>query len=170
VGEEVSLPHRDQEEQQIEVPHQFGRTETCRYPTHSGHIDHVILGKMIKEAGMFYKGRGVIHDYVQAHKWFQIAGANGHTEGNENRDIVEDKMTRDQIAEAQYNIGVMYGKGQGVEQDYVQAHKWFNIVEENGYKVGRETKVLVEKEMTPDQIADAQKLAREWMEKHDQHK
>ena len=32
-----------------------------------------------------------------------------------------------QITGAQPNLGLMYEKGQGVEQDYVEAHKWFNI-------------------------------------------
>ena len=31
------------------------------------------------------------------------------------------------IAGAQSNLGLMYEKGQGFEQDYVEAHKWFNI-------------------------------------------
>ena len=30
-------------------------------------------------------------------------------------------------AEAQYNLGVLYAKGQGVPQAYVQAHMWFNL-------------------------------------------
>ncbi len=39
-------------------------------------------------------------------------------------------------AEAQYNLGVMYGKGQGVKQDYVEAAKWFKKAKaaELGYK------------------------------------
>ncbi len=30
-------------------------------------------------------------------------------------------------AYAQTNLGVMYHNGQGVTQDYVQAHMWFNL-------------------------------------------
>ncbi|TFH50820.1 MAG: hypothetical protein E4H01_01360 [Lysobacterales bacterium] len=30
-------------------------------------------------------------------------------------------------AQAQYNLGFMYQNGRGVPQDYVQAHKWFNL-------------------------------------------
>ena len=28
---------------------------------------------------------------------------------------------------AQYNFGFMYANGRGVPQNYVQAHKWFNL-------------------------------------------
>ncbi len=69
-------------------------------------------------------------------------------------------------ASAQYNLGVMYDNGQGVAQDYIQAHMWFNIAGANGYEDGRKNRDIIEKRMTPDQIAEAQKLAREWMEKH----
>ena len=30
-------------------------------------------------------------------------------------------------AEALYNLGLAYSTGQGVAQDYVAAHKWFNL-------------------------------------------
>ena len=34
---------------------------------------------------------------------------------------------RPDMAEAQYNLGIMYDRGEGVPQDFVQAHLWFNI-------------------------------------------
>jgi TPR repeat protein len=70
------------------------------------------------------------------------------------------------IAVAQTNLGLMYDNGLGVEQDYVQAHKWYNIAGTNGDETGRKSKDDVEKQMNPDQIKEAQKLAREWMEEH----
>ena len=59
----------------------------------------------------------------------------------------------------------MYEKGQVVEQDYVEAHKWFNIAGMNGNEIGRRNADIVEKKMTPGQIVFAVGLAREWMEK-----
>ena len=35
---------------------------------------------------------------------------------------------------AQYNLGIMYATGQGVPQDYVQAHMWFNLAVAPGNK------------------------------------
>ena len=69
-------------------------------------------------------------------------------------------------AEAQNSLGLMYHKGEGVLQDYVQAHKWWNIAAANGYEDARINRDLIGKEMTPEQIAEAQRLAREWTEAH----
>ena len=51
-------------------------------------------------------------------------------------------------------------------QDLVQAHKWFSMSETNGVKGARENREFAEKQMTSSQIEEAQKLARDWMEKH----
>ncbi len=70
------------------------------------------------------------------------------------------------IAGAQYNLGVMYRDGQGVPQDYVEAHMWLNL--SASASAGKErdkavkTRDMVADRMTPAQIAEAQKLAREW--------
>ena len=70
-------------------------------------------------------------------------------------------------AEAQNNLGFMYDIGQGVPQDYVQAHKWYNLSAANNLdKTNREqaasNRDLMARKMTPAQVAEAQKLAREW--------
>ena len=52
-------------------------------------------------AVMYYEGKGVLQDYVRAHMWYNIASANGSENGPENRDMVAEKMTSDQISEAQ---------------------------------------------------------------------
>ena len=36
-------------------------------------------------------------------------------------------------AKAQTILGLMYYEGRGVPQDYVQAHKWFNLAAAQGY-------------------------------------
>jgi TPR repeat protein len=60
----------------------------------------------------------------------------------------------------------MYAMGQGVAQDSVMAHMYFNIAAVSGHKNAIKGRGLVKKEMTPSQIAEAQKLTREWMKKH----
>ena len=66
----------------------------------------------------------------------------------------------------------MYDNARGVPQDYVQAHKWFNLAAaqfEASNKEKRETAIknlnVVAAGMTSAQIAEAQKLAREWKPK-----
>ena len=60
----------------------------------------------------------------------------------------------------------MYHKGLGVPRDYVLSYMWFNLSATNGNKRGQKGRDLVEKLMTPSQIENAQRLAREWMRKH----
>jgi TPR repeat protein len=50
---------------------------------------------------MYSNGRGVLQDAVVAHMWFNISGANGNEMGSDNRSIIEGRMTREQIADAQ---------------------------------------------------------------------
>jgi TPR repeat protein len=72
-------------------------------------------------------------------------------------------------ATAQYNLAVMYDTGRGVLQDYVMAHKWYNLAAsryatweaEIGASAARSRDRLTTR-MTPAQIAEAQKMAREW--------
>ena len=50
---------------------------------------------------MYYKGLGVPQDYVLAHMWFNLSGSNGNKSAIKNRNIVEEKMTPQQIEKAQ---------------------------------------------------------------------
>ena len=66
---------------------------------------------------------------------------------------------------AQHNLGVLYANGQGVLQDFVQAHMWYNLAAANGDTFGGELRDALALQMTPAQIAEAQKLAWEWKPK-----
>jgi uncharacterized protein len=65
-------------------------------------------------------------------------------------------------ASAQYNLGVFYDNGLGVPQDYVSALMWLNLSAAQGKEGAATFRDLVARLMTPAQIAEAQKLAREW--------
>ena len=69
-------------------------------------------------------------------------------------------------ARAKFNLGIMYGLGEGVPQDLVQALMWFNIADALGDESAHEERGKTVSLMTPDQIAEAQRMAREWMAKH----
>ena len=69
------------------------------------------------------------------------------------------------VARAQHLLGHMYANGESVPQDYVLAHMWFNLAAAQGdADAGRPAaaRAAVAEKMTPDQIAEAQRLAREW--------
>ena len=98
---------------------------------------------------VYATGQGVPQDYQEAVKWCRLAAEQG-------------------VAEAQGNLAFMYTTGQGVPQDYVQAHKWINLAasrtttEKAGdYRLARDE---VAEKMTASQVAEAQRLAREWQQ------
>ena len=49
----------------------------------------------------YFTGQGVIQDYVNAHMWFNIASVRGDSDAIKARDLAANKMTPQQIAEAQ---------------------------------------------------------------------
>ena len=63
---------------------------------------------------------------------------------------------------AQTNLGVLYYKGNGVKQDFVEAEKWFNIASKVGYEDAKMNSELMTKLMTSEQVAEAQRQAGEW--------
>jgi uncharacterized protein len=96
---------------------------------------------------MYDNGLGVPQDYKTAVKWWTLAAEQGHPS-------------------AQSNLGQMYRQGQGVLQDYVYAHMWGNIGSSNGNEIGGKNRDAAAEQMTPSQIEEAQKLARECVAKN----
>ena len=65
--------------------------------------------------------------------------------------------------DALYNLGLAYSTGQGVGVDFVAAHKWFNLAAMRGVDEAKSWRAQISREMLPNQIAEAQRLAREWL-------
>ncbi len=101
---------------------------------------------------MYSEGRGVPQDDAQAVAWYRRSADQGH-------------------AFAQFVLGVIYEEGTVVAQDYVQAHMWFSLAAAQGgfvvlgLEMATVSRDLLAEEMTPEQIAEAQRLAREWQPK-----
>ena len=95
---------------------------------------------------MYDNGQGVTQDYAAAMSWYRKAAEQGD-------------------AYAQTNLGVMYYSGRGVPQDYVQAHMWWSLAAAKGDADAINNLDQIAAKMTPAQIAEAQKLAREWKPK-----
>jgi TPR repeat protein len=100
----------------------------------------------------YHEGSGVPQNYTAAARWYEAAADAG-------------------ITEAQVSLGFMYAQGEGVPQDYARAHMWFNLAAASfpagdirDFAVTQRDNVAAR--MTPDQIAEAQSLAREWLEQH----
>lgn len=65
-------------------------------------------------------------------------------------------------AAAQSNVALMYGKGQGVPRDYVQAYMWASLSAAQGHQDGAKNRDGVAKGMNPAQIAEAKRRASAW--------
>lgn len=65
---------------------------------------------------------------------------------------------------ALFNLGVAYSTGSnGVQCDFVEAHKWFNLAASRGHEEAAWCRADVSDEMTAREIAEAQRRARRWL-------
>jgi hypothetical protein len=94
--------------------------------------------------GLLYdKGEGVPQDYAEALKWYSKAANQGGPD-------------------SQNNLGLMYRYGRGVPEDYVEAYKWYNLAAAQGDEVAIKNRDNIMLLMTPWQIAEGQRLARDF--------
>ena len=133
--------------------------------------------------GLLYaNGQGVPKDDAQARQWYEKAAAQGHPEAQVNlgillvygRGVTQDykiaaywlRLSANQGNDlAQRKLGLMYERGDGVQQDYVRAYMWYSLGAAKGVEAGARLRDAIAKQMDPDQIAEAQQLAREWKPK-----
>ena len=87
--------------------------------------------------------------YAEAVKWDRLAAQQGH-------------------AEAQFNLGTMYGSGRGVRRDYGKAHMWYSLaIARSGDDVelrdrATRNRDAIAGKMNTNNIAKAQKRASDW--------
>jgi len=97
-------------------------------------------------AECYFDGVGVPKDLSEGMKWIRQAAERGY-------------------ASAQNTLGLCYTKGKGVKQDYVEAYKWLNLASAQEDPNSAEFRVnlaAAERFMTPEQIAEGQRRARQF--------
>jgi TPR repeat protein len=97
-------------------------------------------------AKCYYEGRGVSVDISEAYKWLRQAAEQGN-------------------AAAQRRLGLCFEKGEAVGRDFVQAHKWYNLAAAQDDANAPDIRVSIAKietSLSKEQIAEAQRLAREF--------
>jgi hypothetical protein len=98
---------------------------------------------------MYSKGHGVPEDYAEGAKWYRLSADQGNPE-------------------AQYNLGVLYSAGEAWQADNVSAYMWFSLaaahfpVSDPRHNTAVSSRDLIGKLMSREQIAEAQRRAREW--------
>jgi TPR repeat protein len=140
--------------------------------------------------GLVYSttSRGIPRDDLEAAKWFRLAAGQGdasaqfnlgvmHAEGH---GVTQDfgeavrwyQMAADQgYPQAQFNLGLWYATDEAAF-DRVLAHKWLNLAagrfpasDTRGRNAAVQNRDLVAAKMTPEQLAEAQRLTRDWRPK-----
>lgn len=93
---------------------------------------------------MYSQGKGVPQNDGEAVNWWRKAAEQGY-------------------AAAQYSLGNMYHFGNGVPKDDVKAYMFFNLASVSNDEA-KEKRDEIGKSLTKEQIAEGQKLIREWLE------
>jgi len=127
----------------------------------------------------YANGQGVAQDHVEAVKWYRKAAEQNDAAAQSNLGVCYDKgqgvaqdhveavkwyrkAAEQNLANAQYNLGVCYASGEGVPKDYVEGYKWCLLAAGQGNEGAKTAATWLEYRMTPDQIAEGQKLARKF--------
>jgi len=92
---------------------------------------------------MYFVGQGIPQDYAETLKWYRRAADQG-------------------LSLAQFALGLIYYMGHAVPEDKVLAHKWFNLSAAQDHTQAAFLRNNIASRMTPAEIAEAQRLAREW--------
>jgi hypothetical protein len=140
-------------------------------------------------ARMYYRGRAVRQDHVEALKWFRLAAEQGEAIAQFNLGVMYsegDSVPQDKAEaekwyrraadqghpQAQYNLGLWHAQGEDGTPDNVRAYMWFNLAaagfptgEIRSRSLAASSRDAVATNMTSEQIAEAQRLAREWKPK-----
>lgn len=91
---------------------------------------------------LYLNGAGVGRNYAEALKWFRRSAEGGWYM-------------------ARYHLGVMYAGGFGLKQDYVRAYMWFTLIADADGLKAEAARAEVAPFLTPDQIAEAQRMSEE---------
>lgn len=92
---------------------------------------------------MYLEGTGVPQDYASAVPLLQQAAEQG-------------------LAEAQHTLSVMYYGGRGVSQNKVMVYILTALAAAQGYEMSLNNLNVIEQELSPQQVAEGQRLANEW--------
>jgi len=124
----------------------------------------------------YNEGQGVAQDYKQAMYWWQKAAEQGHAEAQYNLGWMYDngqgvtknhkkavywwkKAAEEGDISAQYNLSVMYYNGRGVTQNFKLAYVWESLAASQGHEKATINRDITAKELTPQQLSEAQDLA-----------
>jgi len=129
---------------------------------------------------MYYMGRGVQRDYKQAFAWHYKAALQGKADAQyvigamyyTGNAVPQDqklavtwfrKAAEQGHPDAQHALGLMYRYHvAGMPQDMVIAYMLWNLAAANGHRSATEQRAIIARQMTQEQVEEAQALSRNW--------
>ena len=136
----------------------------------------------------YYAGRGVPRDEIEAARWIGLAAGQGHPPAQYNLGLLyfrsrgvhgDDaeaaiwyrRAAEKGYAPAQGALGYMFAYGAGVDENQVLAFMWLDLAgtgttDDFTRGLYAQQRDELARRMTPEQIAEAQRLAREWDAAH----
>jgi uncharacterized protein len=128
---------------------------------------------------LYSTGQGVSQDYPEAVKWYRKAADQGYARSqnslgsmyNQGWGVPQDyakalewylKAANQGYVHVQFDLGMSYYQGQGVNQSYEESYFWLTLAEIGGDKKAISLRAKAEAKLTPAQISEVQKRAREW--------
>jgi hypothetical protein len=167
----------EHEKHMAEIENNKKEFEKDKRLAEQGNADAQVRIGRVYEYGSIYMTLDT--DYKEAIRWYKLAAEQGNAAGQyslgyayqHGHEVLQDykeairwyKLAAEQdYSPAQYGLG----KINEVLQEYTTSHKWYNIAGANGFERALKSRDIVEEEMTPTQIIEAQRLAKEWVEKH----
>jgi TPR repeat protein len=138
---------------------------------------------------LYYEGWGVPQAAAESTKWYRLAAIQGHPgaqhmlalsyeygRGVPSNEVEALKWLRSAAEQgygsSQYRLGEMYkepwrwGRKLGIAQNYIEAHKWFNLSAASNHPGGAREREDLEAKMTAGQIDEAQRRAAAWRPKY----
>jgi len=134
---------------------------------------------------MYNNGEGVRQDFREAVMWFSRAAVQGYAPAQTSLGVKYEhgqgvkRSNREAVrwyrhgatqghATAQYRLGRMYVQGRGARRNYTEAVAWFILAAAQGVEDAATARVAVAARMSRSQIAEAERMAREWQKAYSQ--
>ncbi|WP_373505650.1 tetratricopeptide repeat protein [Aestuariivirga sp.] len=105
------------------------------------------LGEMCAGGRLYSAGKGFLCSTKDSRIWTLKAAEKRHTK-------------------AMLSLSMRYLTGLGAPEDFAQAHMWANLATINGGWDARNDLRDLEELLSPEQITEGQRLAREWLDRH----
>ncbi|AOF90804.1 sel1 repeat family protein [Sinorhizobium sp. RAC02] len=131
-------------------------------------------------ANLYEKGQGIERDLARARELYEVAANKGNASAMHNLAVLLatgigtaqpdfdgaakwfQKASEFGVRDSQFNLAILYARGNGVKQDLEESYKWFAIAARDGDKDAAEKRDEVANAMRPEQLTSAKAKMELW--------